>query len=190
MKRGHMAEQKAVTFLKDDKVSLRPICKGDAGMVARWLNDPEVRRFIANRFPLSEAEEEKLIEAREARQPKEALLIVEVGAVPIGLTSLEKIDYVSGTAYTGSMIGEKEFWGKGYGTAAKILLLKFAFLELNLRKVYSHVLAYNGRSLKYAEKCGYKVEARLKEDRYKEGAYHDIVILSVYKGDFIRQFCS
>ena len=101
-----------------------------------------------------------------------------------------KINYVDGTAETGTVIGEKEFWGKGYGMVAKILLLRFAFLQLNLRKIYSRAVAFNGRSLRYSQKCGYKVEARLKNDRYCDGTYHDMVILSVYRKSWVKQFCS
>jgi RimJ/RimL family protein N-acetyltransferase len=185
-----MAEQKAIAFLADGKVSLRPSTKNDVQLFLRWFNNPEVTRFTATRFPVYESQEEKFIEDRPSRQPSEVHLVIEVEGNPIGVISLMRIDYLNGTAETGTVIGEKESWGKGYGTAAKILLLKFAFLQLNLRKIYSRAIAFNGRSLRYSEKCGYKVEARLRKDRYCEGTYHDLVILSVYRKRWLKQFCS
>jgi len=65
-----------------------------------------------------------------------------------------------------------------------MLLLEFVFNQLNIRKVYSQVIAYNGRSLAFALKCGYKEEGRLKDHYYKSGEYHDQVILSVYRKDW------
>jgi RimJ/RimL family protein N-acetyltransferase len=102
----------------------------------------------------------------------------------IGAIGLHRIDRQNMTAATGTSIGNKEYWGKGYGTEAKMLLLEFAFNELNLRKIYSDVIGYNERSLKYAKKCGYVEEARLPEHYFRKGKYWDKVILAVYSKEW------
>ena len=65
-----------------------------------------------------------------------------------------------------------------------MILLKYAFHTLNLRKIYSHVYAFNGRSRAYSEKCGYQLEATLKEDTFIDGKFVDKLILSVYRADW------
>jgi RimJ/RimL family protein N-acetyltransferase len=82
------------------------------------------------------------------------------------------------------MIGEKEYWGKGYGTEAKMLLLDYAFNVLNLRKITSGVIAFNERSYNYSMRCGYKREGILKSHIYRDGKYWDVYQLAVFKGRF------
>ncbi len=65
-----------------------------------------------------------------------------------------------------------------------MLLLEYAFRELNLRKIYSDVIGYNERSLAYAKKCGYVEEARLPNHFYRKGQYWDKVILVVYREEW------
>ena len=99
----------------------------------------------------------------------------------IGTMGLHQIDFRSGTAATGAVIGDAAYRSKGYGSEAKMLLLDFAFHELNLRKVYSHVVDYNKRSVAYSEKCGYVEEARIPQHYYKKGRYCDQITLAVYR---------
>ncbi len=75
--------------------------------------------------------------------------------------------------------------GQGYGTEAKMLLLDYAFNTLNLRKVCSTVLAFNGRSQRYNEKCGYVVEGVQKAQVFRDGSYHDLILMAVFRDDWL-----
>ncbi len=98
---------------------------------------------------------------------------------------IHRINWKDRTATTGAVIGEKAYWGKGYGSEAKKLLLDYAFNELNLRKICSGALAFNGRSQAYSKKCGYEVEGVLKQHIFKNGEYHDLVQLAVFKEQWL-----
>lgn len=98
----------------------------------------------------------------------------------IGSTSLFNINIKDGHAETGTLIGEK-FTNKGYGTETKHLLLDWVFNVLKLRKVYSRVYAYNPRSKAYSIKCGYILEATLKERILYKGKYWDEWYFSINK---------
>jgi len=99
---------------------------------------------------------------------------------------LHRINYLNQNASTGAAIGEKKYWSKGYGTAAKMLLLKWAFLELNLRAVQSSVFAFNERSAHYNGKCGYQEVGRLPKWRFRDGQWHDEIIMVVTREDFLK----
>ena len=173
-------------FRKGNKVVLRPVLEEDIPHFHRWLNDPEVTQFIRTRRPVSLAEERAWFDGISKPKPDSVTVSVvdqQTHAV-IGCMGLNRIDHVAGTANTGSLIGDKNFWGKGYGTDAKKLLLEFAFDELNLRKIYSEVIAHNERSIAYAKKCGYVEEARIPEHYYGKGRYWDKVILAAYRRDW------
>jgi RimJ/RimL family protein N-acetyltransferase len=114
------------------------------------------------------------------RIKKLALAVVTVdGDKLIGSIGLHGIDLINRNATTGTVIGEKEFWGKGYGTEAKMLLLDFAFNALDLYVIQSKVLAFNGRSLAYGKKCGYEEVGRIPGWIRKNGRRCDEVLLVV-----------
>ena len=85
------------------------------------------------------------------------------------------------TATTGSMIMQENHRGQGYGTDAKMLLLAYAFLELDLFKVRSQVIGSNTRSARYSAKCGYAEEGRLRAELLRDGVRHDLIQLAVFK---------
>jgi len=106
----------------------------------------------------------------------------------IGLTGLHDINHFDGTAVTGTLIGDKKYWGRGYGTDAKMLLLWYAFTVLNLRRINSRVIEFNKRSLNCQLKCGYKVEGVMKKEVYKNGSYYDLVCLAVFRRGWMKRW--
>ncbi len=139
--------KKRIIFRQSKRLYLRPFLKSDLPYVLRWMNNPEVTQFLARRYPVTESEEIRWIEQAHERAPADqALMIVRKGGVPnkdqpIGVMGLHKVDLINRHATTGAAIGEPECWNKGYGQEAKMLLLEYAFEQLNLRQVYSHVMA-------------------------------------------------
>jgi RimJ/RimL family protein N-acetyltransferase len=176
-------EKQLVFFRKGLKVALRPILKEDAHQFFIWMNDPEITQYLARNLPVSFEEEERWCHRKGEPNEKDFTLAVTCAdnGQLLGVMGLHQVDYRSRTATTGAVIGNKEFRGKGYGSEAKMLLLQFAFRELNLRKIYSHVIEYNAQSLAYSKKCGYVEEARLPKHMFKDGEYRDQIILAVYR---------
>jgi RimJ/RimL family protein N-acetyltransferase len=106
--------EKQVVFLKGRQIVLRPVNKAtDLELFVRWLNDPEVRRFVMIDRPLSLGEEEKWFEDLSNRQNHIVLTIAtKVNSllgqieVPIGLVGLHEIYWTSQVATLGITIGE------------------------------------------------------------------------------------
>ncbi|MDP2655064.1 MAG: GNAT family protein [bacterium] len=178
-------DSKRVVFINGKRLYLRPSCRSDLPHFVRWFNDPEVWIFLNRVYPMTEIAEEKWLERLDERKNDIVLTIVLKGKTPaqdrpIGTIGIHGIECESRTATTGAVIGEKDCWGKGYGTEAKMILLDYAFNTLNLRKIYSRVLAINPRSRAYSEKCGYVLEATLPKAHFRECCYVDEYILAVY----------
>lgn len=179
-------ETNKVVFLKGNWVTLRPLRKStDIDQALVWINDEEIRKFISAFQPVSHSEEEEWFDSIGKKKDSIHFAIEAPDGTFIGVISLHRINWQSRTAVTGALIGEKQYQGKGYGTDAKMALLKYAFCELNLRKISSHALEYNARSISYSKKCGYKIEGILKKHIFKGGKYWNEVILSVYKKDWL-----
>ncbi len=180
-----MSEQASqIVFLESTRVVLRPLLKEDVPLCLRWINDPEVRQYLIVYQPVMEADENEWFESLHKQKATNIVLAMVVGGQVIGTMGLHHISMKDGVATTGALIGEKEYWDKGYGSEAKMLLLHYAFHTLNLRKVCSSVIAFNGRSHAYSLKCGYKEEGRRKEQIYRNGKYHDEILLAVFRQDW------
>ncbi len=181
-------KKKLVVFLQGKRVYLRPLDLGDVEDIQRYANDPEVRRYLSNVYPLSLYEEQEWVKKSSTRDIHDIVLavVLKKGHKLLGCMGLHSIDYVSGTAKTGSMLGAKEEWNKGYAREAKMLLLEYAFLTLNLRKVCSRAFVDNKGSIQHNLNCGYKVEGILKKHVYRAGKYHDNVLLAVFKQDWLK----
>src|SRR5699024_2956313 len=105
---------------------------------------------------------------------------------PFGFASVVNIDYRNSSAETYVCIGDKNYWGKGYGTEVKKLLTKFVFLELGLNRVYAYNWAENESMMRINEKLGVTLEGTLRQDRLSDGEYKDRVIYSMLKEEFLK----
>jgi len=175
-----------VVFLRGRKVILRPLDKEtDLEACQRWINDPEVRQYLKRFLPTSKQTESEWLDSLGKKTDDIVLAIETLDGKFIGTMGLHKIDWKDRTAITGALIGDKTYWGKGYGTDAKMVLLDYAFNQLGLRKICSSVLAFNKRSLRYNLHCGYKVEGIQKKQIFRDGKYRDKLLLAVFQEDWL-----
>jgi len=104
----------------------------------------------------------------------------------IGYIILFGLSWPHGDAEVGIGLGDRGFWGKGYGTDAMRVLLRYAFTELNLRRVTLGVFAYNPRAIKSYEKAGFKVEGRLRQYISREGQRSDMIVMGVLREEWLQ----
>jgi RimJ/RimL family protein N-acetyltransferase len=106
------------------------------------------------------------------------------GDVHIGNCALHKIDRLHRFALFEILIGEKDQWSKGYGTEVTRLLVDYAFRAQNMNRVELSAFDFNKRAIRCYEKAGFVEEGRLRKKFYKDGAYHDEVVMSVLREDW------
>lgn len=104
----------------------------------------------------------------------------------IGLVGMDGIQISNGDAFVGIGLGEREYWGKGYGTEAMRLMLRFAFHELNLRRVTLDVFEYNPRAVRSYEKAGFVIEGRMRGMLLREGKRWDLLYMGILREDWER----
>lgn len=180
-----MTSEEKVVFLSGKMVNLRPFKKVDVARLVRWMNDPEVREFILMSRPQTEKQEEEWLE-RLGSNDKDIVLGIETrDGELIGSMGIHQINMQDRICTTGALIGEKEYWGKGYGTDAKMQVLNYIFNTLNLRKVCSAVVGFNERSLRYSLHCGYKIEGERREHIFKRGKYWTLIELGLFKEEWL-----
>jgi len=171
-------------------VRLRPERRSDKEYFLKWSNDPEVIHFDVEYLPLTEMEQEKWWTQPSATDGSNAHFIMEAIDVappkPIGHLGLHVINHKNRCASAGIVIGEKAYWGKGYGTEAVRLLLRYGFEELNLHRIYAEVWSFNERSLRTCLKLGFREEGRRREAVFKNGVYYDEVVFGLLKKEWLK----
>jgi len=166
------------------KTRLRAIERSDIPTFLRWFNDPEVRQYLSMYLPLSEAQEERWFERQLEDDSSHVFAIETADGVHIGNVGLHDIDWKNRRALCGIVIGEKEYWNRGYGADALRTLLRFAFEELNLHRVFLHVFDFNERAIRCYEKVGFRHEGRLRQARFTEGRYVDELVMAVLREEW------
>lgn len=104
---------------------------------------------------------------------------IEAGGEIIGICALFGVDPIGRTAELGIGIGDKEYWGQGYGREAIGLLVDYAFRLLNLRRVFLRVHGRNERAIRAYRACGFIEEGRMRQHVWSNGAYDDLILMGI-----------
>lgn len=176
-------------MLTGEKIILRPIKIEDLEKVNQWRNNLEMIKLTQGiRFPKTkEMDREWFNNVLTEKSNRNIYFgIDEISSNDfIGIIQLNNIDYISGTATWGFVIGEKEKKGKGYSIEAPKLLFDYAFNCLNLRKIFGYLISYNVATLRMHQKIGnFNEEGILKKHVYFDGEYHDVIILSLFREEY------
>lgn len=173
-------------MIQGTKIRLRALEHDDLPHFVRWINDPETRRFMVLRYPLSMTEEEKWWQGFLQRENDHIFAIEAEDGTYIGNVGLHDIEPENRRAELGIIIGDKAHWGQGYGTDAVSALLRWAFEYLNLNHISLRVYDYNERAIGCYQKCGFRHEGTMRQARYADGQYHDEWIMGVLRDEFLE----
>ncbi len=161
----------------------------DAEAFSRWSRDSEYMR-------LSDADVVRTWNVKQVTQFLEAELESETPMQYafsirtlnddrfVGEIDLSGINWASGEAIVGIGIGDRNDWGKGYGTDAMRVILRFAFDELNLHRVFLNTFEYNPRAIRSYEKCGFKHEGRQRGVLNRDGRRWDLLYMGILREEW------
>lgn len=170
-----------------EKVRLRAYHPDDTKQAWLYINDPEVKRFLAPGvpYPVTWPEEEKWIAGQSSRNDIYSFAIetLDTGEY-IGGCGINQLDWKNRVATVGIFIGKKELWGKGFGTDAMQVLIRFIFEQMNLNKVKLNVYSFNQRAIRSYEKCGFKTEGVLRQEIFRDGQYHDELVMAILRDEW------
>ena len=158
----------------------------DAGAVARWTRDSEYWRLLesgpANPWSMKKTKDEL------GEDPKDNFFLFLLRTLAddrlIGFVNLDIDAWTHGEAWVGIALGEREDWGKGYGTDAMRVILRYAFTELNLHRVSLNVFEYNPRAIRSYEKAGFLAEGRRRQALNRGGRRWDIIHMGILREEW------
>lgn len=176
--------QDPIINITGQKVALGPVRRDVLPLWLKWENDFEVTRTEGGRLNVMTRERlEKIWD--EASREGIRFLVYELPAMrPIGTTNLAHIDRSHRTAEFGISIGERDCWGKGYGTEATVLTLDYAFTGLGLHNVVLNVVAYNERGIRTYRRAGFREVGRRRQAWWFGGQAHDVFIMDCLATEF------
>lgn len=174
-------------MLSGDRVTLRPIVRDDLPRFLAFFNDVEVELAGGGDPPtpktLKEVEKFFDVDADTPDRSKTNFAI-EADGKCIGSCGIFEIDDTFRTCELGIGIGDKEYWGRGYGRDAVKLLLDYAFRLRNFRRVWLEVHSENERAIRAYKSCGFVEEGRLREHAWLDGRYVDVVYMGVLREEW------
>ena len=154
-------------ILRGKKVVLREKRLDDAYQDYLWRTDEELARLDAAQPLTTRFSSYKAFYADELQFPqphKYKFAIDNLQGRHIGNCMYYDLDPYEGQAEVGIMIGDKEYWGQGYGAEAVTLLVRHLFNVEGLRTVYLHTLEWNHRAQRSFEKCGFMARDRVRRE--------------------------
>ncbi len=121
-----------------------------------------------------------------AKMPTEMSFRIEKEGELIGVVSLSRIRWYNRKSEISVLI-KKDWQGKGFGKEALSGIADFAFNRMNLHRLEAEVIEFNEASLKLIEGLGFRKEGILREAKYFNGKYWDIIRYGLLKSEWERK---
>jgi RimJ/RimL family protein N-acetyltransferase len=173
-------------WLEGDLVVLRKHIPDNVGAFQRWYSDPEVARLARYQdAPMRTDEIDRFFQLRALGHESLTMAIHERDTDRlVGSCAFSQLDGENGSAMYHITIGEKDVWGRGYGTEATRLMLDHAFRTLGLHRIALTVFEFNERAIRAYRTCGFVVEGRARESIWRDGRWWDELAMSILASEW------
>ncbi len=148
----------------------------DTDTIIAWRNSDAVRKNFIYQEPFTREGHESWIHNKIETGEAVQFVICNLGDnKPLGSVYIRDIDRRHNKAEYGIFIGEPEARGRGAGTAAARLMLRYCFEQEHFNRIYLRALADNMQAIRSYEKAGFVREGYLRQDVCIHGEYRDVV---------------
>lgn len=168
--------------LETKRLFLKPLSEEELdGNYINWLNDPEVCKYNSHgENTYTKAMAFDFINFIKNDKSKEVYAVyLKENNLHIGNISLQQIDLKNNNAEIAYLFGEKQYWGQGYAFESSEILIKRAFIDLKLHRLYFGTHVDNIAMQRVGEKLGFFKEGLKKDAQFKHGKYSDVVIYAI-----------
>lgn len=173
--------------LRSHNIILGPFSLEQAETYREWVNDTTIGGMAGAVMPVTKTEHAAWYQQLVNDNHAVVFAITRTNAddypVYIGNVWLWAIDYHHRKAEVRIIIGRDT--DCGFGTQALGLISHFAFNHVNLHKLYAYVLSENTGAVKAFNNAGFNTECRLVRDRFHNGKYTDVLILTKFSRESI-----
>ena len=174
-------------MIKGNKVYLSSIERASLETLRNWRNNEDLRSYFREYREISCDMQNMWYEKRVLNNDHQ--IDFEIRKLSdqklIGHCSLNYINWINRTAEFGIYVGDENEKGKGFGSEALRLLIKYGFEEINLNKIWCEVYEHN-QAMGIYKHIGFVHEGTLRQNYYHKGKYLDSHILSILKDEFLN----
>jgi len=172
------------------------LCAVDADEISRafslWSRDSEFKRLLDSGVARASSQYgvkkwlEKTLDEQSVNLHWFAIRKLD-GDTLLGDIDLYIDSWSARDTYVGLGIGERDFWGRGYGTDAMKVILRYAFTEINMNRVTLSVFEYNPRAIRSYEKAGFRHEGRMRKILNREGKRWDMLTMGILREEWMEK---
>ena len=174
-------------LFKGTLISFAPIDhEKDPEILARWTNDPGFMRLYSvepvrpqSVWAIKKKLEEVEKNLDEQRNGFYFHIHTREDDRLVGIAELKWISWSNGIGFVNLSIGSAQDWRKGYGSEALLMLIRYAFRELNLHRLTAIIPAYNAAALVLFAKHGFVEEVRRRKALHRDGKRWDLLHLGL-----------
>lgn len=181
------------------EIRLKEVTKEDVERLINWLKDEEISSSWFGRYTYGDPihlgyhPEEMLTASQEEwdhmfnDSNKRIFSVYNTSEDHIGEGKI-LIDETLGNAEIPVLIGRKDLWHQGYGTATVIALLNLAFNNYGLHRIWVDIPEYNEAAISMFSKLGFIHEGILRKSHPHEGKRFDSSIMGMLASEYSKRF--
>jgi RimJ/RimL family protein N-acetyltransferase len=166
-----------------NKCYLSPIDTNDVEKYVGWFNDLQIAENLTFYSKVINVENEKPFLEKLSKEHNYSIIDKNTDEL-IGTCGFVELDNLNQTAEIAILIGDKNYWNKGYGSEALSLLLDYGFKSLNIHNIMLSVYSFNKRAIKLYEKVGFKIIGKRRDALKRGQETYDIIFMDILDKEF------
>lgn len=178
--------QLAKHIIEGNSILLRPAKESDIEAYLTFLQDTEMNLLTGSQKAFTREEIEAWIRKINVINEDrfDSMIILKETGELLGEVVLNDMDTINRSANIRIGIQGTQHRGKGYGTEALLLMLRYGFQKLNLHRIHLGVYAFNPRAIHVYEKIGFHREGVERDALFMDGKFHDLITMSILEDEF------
>ena len=170
-------------------IELRNLQPSDKEYFFSWINDKDVIKYSLAKFQKMNSNDEisgwfDLLLADKSSYNK--AIVDSTNKKLIGYAGISKISETNLSGEYFIFIGDKSYYGNGIGTFTTKEIVKRGFQELGLNRIMLTVSDKNIGAVKAYENANFKTEGIMRQSCYRDGNFHNKIIMSILKDEWIN----
>lgn len=168
-------------------IELKPLKTENISPFFTWLKDKEVIKYSLSSFQKIICDDDIKFWFNSILSNKKDLtfgIFLSSSNTLIGYAGICNISNYNKNGEYFIFIGDKHQWGKGIGTITTKKMIAYGFEKLNLNRIMLTVSEPNIGGIRAYEKAGFVFEGKLRQVCYRDGKYHDKIIMSILNEEF------
>ncbi|WP_157729437.1 GNAT family N-acetyltransferase [Tumebacillus algifaecis] len=174
-------------------VTLRPVEMQDVDTLYRFRMDEEVMFWASGGFAEAmhtRGQIEEMVKAQTSGDSGRVFVIEAIKngePVVIGQISFRDYNRINRNVTIGMLIGDRDFWGRGYGTDALEQFVRMLFTRYAAHRISMDTFVDNKRAIRCYEKCGFAVEGVRREAMWTMNGHRDQVMMGLLRADWLKR---